>query len=541
MLKKIKKLSKWQIIVISFFLIIFFIGLFTFKDYGMSEDERLQRNHSLINNYYLRCVLAGDFQGTGSNLNDKKMNNLEKIMNDEFFGTKYLFSYPYKYYGVAIQMPLTFIEQIFNYQLDVRIIFLIRHFYTFLIFFLSLIYFYKLLEKYIVKNKKIALIGVLFLVLSPRIYGESFYNIKDNVFMSLCIINLYYSFKYLNTNSEKNVFLFCFSSALTINSRVIGGIILLVTSIFKIFLEERKQESKKTIIKKIIILYVITYYLYIFITPASWYNVFTFPINVIKFFFNYSDPMSKQVIKSFYFGKLYDSTSLPWHYLPVQIFISTPILYIILSLIGFISKIKVNIKNKIKKIDKELLLCNIILFSILFFVMIVRPTTYCGWRHFYFLYPIIIINATIGLKRAIEIKKIKKVIIILITFNSLILIWWMIKNHPYQYNYYSLINEKYYVENFGTNYVRLSNSEALEYIAKYHKENILVYCQNYIPYYLLNKSDRNRIGLTNDKDKANYIIDNNSRKGNINPYKYKELFYKEMDGYRLYTIYERIK
>ncbi len=537
MIEKIKKISKWQIFVVIFFLAIFFVGLFTFKDYGISEDEKIQRNHSLVTHYYLKGVLKGNFKGDGIPIENVKTSKLEKIVEEESI-ERVISNYRFKYYGVALQMPLTFIEEIFDYNLDVSTIFLIRHFFTFLIFFLSLIYFYKLLNEYIVKDKKYALIGVLFLVLSPRIYGESFYNIKDNVFMSMCIINLFYSFKYINKSSKKNLLLLCFISALTINCRVIGGIVIAMTSIFK-FVIDRKNLKKA--IKNFFFLSTITYIIYIIITPASWNNYIFFPIEVINFFFNYKDPYSNDIIKNLYFGNSINSTSIPWHYLPVWICITTPIMYIILSLIGFTSKIKKDINKRFKKIDKDWLLCNAILVFILLFMIIVRPTTYCGWRHFYFLYPIIIINAIIGLKKILAYKKLKKVTIVLVCINSLYLVYWMVKNHPYQYNYYSLITRKYCIQNFNTNYVRLSNIEALRYILKHNKNGASIYSDNYINDYLLTKEERDKLTYTLDKNSAMYIIDNNINKSNIDTKKYKEVFCKKMEGYRLYTIYERIQ
>ena len=52
--------------------------------------------------------------------------------------------------------------------------------------------------KYLKENEfliTLSLIGTTFFVLSPRIYGNSFYNNKDIIFLSLLTIGLYYCFK----------------------------------------------------------------------------------------------------------------------------------------------------------------------------------------------------------------------------------------------------------------------------------------------------------------------------------------------------------
>ena len=436
-----------------------------------------------------------------------------------------------------MHIPLTLIEQIFDYDLDVQIIYYIRHFFTFLIFFTSLIYFYKLLKKYILKNEKLAFVATLFLLLSPRIYGDAFYNIKDLVFMSLVIINLYYSFKYLENANNKNLVLLCFISALTINCRIIGGFVIFLTLIFKM---AKISKNKLDMIKTCLKLFLLTYIFYILVTPTSWNNPIKFPIESINFFFNFIDPNSHKLQKCFYFGSWISSESLPWHYLPVWIFITTPLIYIVFSLIGFFKEIISNIKNKFKNIDQEWLFCNIILVVMLLFVIIFRPILYTGWRHFYFIYPIIIINAILGLKWLLNItNKYNKVIIVIVLINLIYITSWMIKNHPYKYEYFNLVTKDYSVENFDTNYWNVSNNDALKYIADHTKTRVRVYLKIKVNYKLLNKNDRSKIKLVKSVKDADYIIDNDKYGNKKYQEKYEEITFKEIDGYRLYTIYKK--
>ena len=536
MLNRIKKLSRWQLFMFVFFLVIFLIGIFTVKDYGLSDDERIERNHSLVIHYYLRSVLEGKFNADGLPIEDINKSNLEKLIEKENVERR-IFKYEYKYYGVAMHIPLTLIEQIFDYDLDVQIIYYIRHFFTFLIFFTSLIYFYKLLKKYILKNEKLAFVATLFLLLSPRIYGDAFYNIKDLVFMSLVIINLYYSFKYLENANNKNLVLLCFISALTINCRIIGGFVIFLTLIFKMV---KISKNKLDMIKTCLKLFLLTYIFYILVTPTSWNNPIKFPIEAINFFFNFIDPNSHKLQKCFYFGSWISSESLPWHYLPVWIFITTPLIYIVFSLIGFFKEIISNIKNKFKNIDQEWLFCNIILVVMLLFVIIFRPILYTGWRHFYFIYPIIIINAILGLKWLLNItNKYNKVIIVIVLINLIYITSWMIKNHPYQYEYFNLVTRDYSVENFETNYWKISNSDALKYIADHTKTRVRVYLKIKVNYKLLNKNDRSKIKLVKSVKDADYIIDNDKYGNKKYQEKYEEITFKEIDGYRLYTIYKK--
>lgn len=153
---RIKNIPRWNKFVIITFAAIFILGCFIFKDYGVSVDEPMQRHHSLVNLYYIKSVLKGNFSADGK-LAYPKNSNLEKFA-DKIGIERRFYLYKHKYYEVAIQIPLVVIEDLFNYKLDYSVIYLIRHFYTFLIFFLSLIYFYKMLSKFNLKCKKITIV-----------------------------------------------------------------------------------------------------------------------------------------------------------------------------------------------------------------------------------------------------------------------------------------------------------------------------------------------------------------------------------------------
>lgn len=516
MINKLKKITKWQWLTIIFFFIILLIGILTVKDYGICNDEELQRNHSLVNMKFLNNKF-----GIKNRLNND--NNIASL-ND----------YEYRYYGVAIQMPLVVIEQIFDFNLDISIVYYIRHIYTFLLFFIALIYFYRILSKYIIKDRKIALLGVLFLVLSPRIYGEAFYNIKDSVFLSLTIINIYYALTYLNKKSKKSLLLLCFFSALAINCRIVGGLISLFVILFNNF---SKNESISQRVKENLLFILITFIIYTLITPASWGNPFTFPYKVLSFFFNYSDPNSHDNLPCFYLGKVISSRNLPWHYLPVWIIVTTPLIYILSSIVGFFKQV---INIKVKKINKSALFCNFILVFMLLFVMMIRPTIYNGWRHFYFLYPLIIINSIIGIKWLFQIKKIKLILNVILFVNCLGLSLWMIINHPYQYEFFELFFSKYTVKNFETGIYSIAQKEAVDYILKTDTHaKIRIYKNQFTSYALLNETKRNRVVDCHDKLLSDYVIITSKYVDKSLKLIFYEKFSKKINGYRYYTIYKK--
>ena len=118
----------------------------------------------------------------------------------EIMTSKYLDAYDsalpdpqtYKTYGPTFDLTTAFIEVIFNIKSS-KVYFELRHLLIFFIFFLSSITFYKiLLHRF--RNKIAIFFGVLFYIISPRIFGDSFHNNKDILLLSLIVFSIFLFF-----------------------------------------------------------------------------------------------------------------------------------------------------------------------------------------------------------------------------------------------------------------------------------------------------------------------------------------------------------
>ena len=214
MFKDIKKNNIFA--TLSFFIILFFIGISIYADFGLGVDEDNSRVNGFVSLRYIYEIFSPQ--------------NIFKI--DKIIIVSNINDYSQQGNGVVFDLPMAFLELIFNIT-DDRQIYLIRHFSNFLFFFISIIFFYK-----IIKNRYnsyfSALLGAAFLVASPRIFAESFYNSKDIFFMSLFIINLFAGINFLEKPSIKSAAFFSIISALCIDVRILG--ILLPVIIFLIFI-----------------------------------------------------------------------------------------------------------------------------------------------------------------------------------------------------------------------------------------------------------------------------------------------------------------
>ncbi|HEX7560907.1 MAG TPA: glycosyltransferase family 39 protein, partial [Candidatus Humimicrobiaceae bacterium] len=196
--EKIEK--KYKIIVAVIFLVFLAIGLFVLKDYGISTDETIQHTLGIKT---LNLVLNGD---------------------------NALFSASNKYHGTAFTLIGSAIEKIFNLT-EVNLIYLSRHIWTFLLFYFSVICFY-LLCKRIFKDWKIAILGSIFLVLSPRIFAHSFFNPKDLPFLSAFIISAYTMVLFLEKKNAISGLIHGISCAFLIGVRILGILVPVLTFAF---------------------------------------------------------------------------------------------------------------------------------------------------------------------------------------------------------------------------------------------------------------------------------------------------------------------
>ena len=228
---QINKRTQNTIIYLSFF-IFFCIGCFTFKDYGISIDEDYGRRAGF---YWLDYIL--------SFTSFEELKNSVSLRLDQIQGFTIQSAKDYPMYGVPFDLPAAFLETIFEID-DPKEYFHFKHFLNFFLFFLSSIFFYRLLLNRF-SNCYISLVGTLFFVLSPRIYGSSFFNNKDIVFLSFVTIALFYCFKSLDKLNSKNILMFSIFAALSTAQRIIGIFLPILFIIFYLLSVLSKNENIK--------------------------------------------------------------------------------------------------------------------------------------------------------------------------------------------------------------------------------------------------------------------------------------------------------
>lgn len=559
--------SKASVCALIFFVALFLYGCFAFNDYGISVDENVERNTCLVTYKYLVPSVAD-------------------IVTDSvnFPEIEALDTYIDRYYGVAVQLPTVAVEHLFGFRLPLRTVYLIRHFYTFLLFYGAAVVFY-FLGKRLTGSRWAALSGVVMLALSPRMLAESFYNIKDIVFLSFVIYNLYAGVCFLDRPTVKKGIVLAAVSALCINVRVVGavvpasclvvGFVKEIAGLFAGLREEahlKQTVYPKTAVKKFVmvclllaLVLAVSLSFYILSLPVLWKNPVAELANTVKTFSNFTN--WNDIF--WYRGFPVRGNNLPRSYLFVWIFISTPVLYLILFALGISERFAAWVRALWMAVcGKDQPAAFPAFWNHIFFAMVLviplcyvvlrRPTLYNGWRHFYFLYAVIMIYAVYGVmflwrlaagwdEKRKSGNQGKIACVTLLSFCMAVTFGWMIKNHPYEYMYFNPFVRNYALHNFELDYWAVSEAELFRYICDHDdREEIRLWC-TFSDYYkslsMLPKEDQARLVYTDIPMEADYAVCRDLMKTSIEQmerqFAFEEVHSIVVDGRAINSVFRR--
>ena len=326
------------------------------------------------------------------------------------------------------------------------------------------------------RNYRTGLIVLFLFAVSPTFMGHAQNNLKDIPFAFAYIAGTFYILKFIFAG-EKTPFLYSLllmlSIAFCISIRA-GGILLIcylffffIVFYFLKYLNERKL-SFSEIRKKLIMITVISVaalLLSIVLWPYALQNPFVNILKSYKVMAHFPDTF-RQVFE----GKTEWSDYMPWYYLIKSMGITIPVI-VMSGLIIFIILIR-----KILFGGKSLLYA-LLVFTILFpilFVLLEKSNLYSSWRQFLFVYPAVVLLASIGFSTFFESIRnryllwITAVVILLISIHP---VKFMLLNHPYEYIYYNQLvgglNGAY--GNYETDYYYVSQTEASRWLIDHIK------------------------------------------------------------------------
>ncbi|MBA2422214.1 MAG: glycosyltransferase [Chitinophagales bacterium] len=358
-------------------------------------------------------------------------------------------------------------------------------------------------------NWRSGFIALIFLAISPQLFGQSMNNPKDIPFAAAYVFTIYQFYKWISELPKPSLRTLIYSSlgiAATIGIRV-GGLLLIGILIVFLFTEylfnaELRASIKYDVgvggrmVKHVLLVVAAGYFGAMLFWPYGLLAPFSNPFTALKEMQNFSTN-----IRILFSGKHIMSNEIPWNYIPQWISITTPLIILsgaVLMMIGaFFLKKYFHRKHLI-------LLLFVIIFPWSYSVYKNSPL-YDGLRHFLFIVPFITVLSALFYELLYKLfsKKMYRAAISIVLITGIMLpLSWSIRNHPNEYCYFNElvggINGAY--GNYETDYWMNSTREASAWLKDHsttskasRKQIIATNCAEPVVYYFRNDTDKFKI------------------------------------------------
>lgn len=381
------------------------IGIINLNDYGISWDE--PRQH---------------WTGTVS---------YDKIHHGD---RQHLQGYKDRAYGVAVELPLIYIEKILGLK-DTRDIYLMRHLVTHFLFLLSAWCFYLLVLR-LYQSRWLAVLGFLAIALHPRLYAHSFFNSKDVPFMALFIIALWLAAIAFDRKGVRDFIWLGIITGLLINARVLG--ILMVAGVSGLMVIDLlgKRDHKQVLRNLGIFIGVTALTLYASF-PFLWVKPFANFVAVFEEMSKY--PWTRDVL---FMGQILPANEVPWYYSLAWFGNTTPIILLIGGIVGIATFLVYLIKKPLhffrSDTDRNVLLHLAIFIAPFVAIMALDSNVYDGWRQVYFVYPAFILLLMYGVSQ-LRSTKVWIPVLTVLSLSMLTTAIHLIQLHPHQQVYFNIL------------------------------------------------------------------------------------------------------
>lgn len=323
-------------------------------------------------------------------------------------------------------------------------------------------------------------LALLFVFFTPVFFGHSMYNSKDIPFATSYIISIYFLIRFIRQlprpKLSTSIFL-SLSIAMSINIRI-GGLLLIVylaffwlVKIISLLGEEKElNEEKAMLIRKSILfplgIAVGAYFLGLIFWPYGLTTPLSHPFEALSTMANYEAFDSYNLFE----GRWIHRQEVPWYYIPKWIWITVPLFITAgIFLIPFLFS-----KTSRQQPVPVTLTVSILLFAFLFpviYIIAKKSNVYDGWRHALFIYPPLVsvcAAAWVNIFRLFSRPLYKFTAGGLLSLTLIQPAAWMYSNHPFESFYFSPliggINGAF--KNYEIDYYGTSIREAVEWIAE---------------------------------------------------------------------------
>ncbi len=451
----------------------------------------------------------------GVHWDDEFSIEVAKVNSSYIFGENSdLLTFQDRDYGPVIELVAFWTYKLIgnnNYATHIKI----RHLEVLFIYAVGLLFFYLLMLEFGI-SINISIFGLLFFILSPRIYGNSYYNSKDIPLMVGYILVAFTLVRLLRNFNFKYLLFHSISSALLIDIRIVGIIAIPFTIFFVLFFLWKKELKLKQVIIYTPIYLVLTSA----IVVAFWPYLWSHPID--NFALSYLNMQHFRWYGTVRFaGELIEACDLPYIYLPWSILITVTFPQAIIGIISLVFSSIVLFKVKNIKTDNHFkFLLAMMFFALPIAVIIYKESiVYDSWRHIYFTYPFLILLSLLFLNYLNNtLTKYRQIFNCVLVITILFPMFQMAKNNPYQavyFNSFAKLEDKPLYQQYDMDYWGVYYKKALQYLMQHtsEKQNIKVSFNNLSPGFqnvqLVNSElGYKKFDFKDKADLANYYVSN---------------------------------
>lgn len=428
------------------------VGLAVLDDYGVGQDDWVQRNTARITLDYIWG------------------------RSDE------LLSYKDRVYGIAVEVPLLWAERLLGLQ-DSRAVHLLRHLLTHLIFLAGGLGCAALAFR-LYGSRLLALCALALFLLHPRMYAHSFFNTKDAPFLSLFMLALLLMHWTFRRNTAA-AFLLCGAGVgVLINVRILG--ILLFGMVLALRACDLALATDRTARRHVLRTSGLFAGASALTLYALWPYLWSNPIR------HFTESLAQMAqFPTAYFqlfrGHYFSAGALPAEYVPVWFAITTPPPALLLGGIGMAGLLRRGWRRpgallrptRLRFESLALACCLLPLLA----VILLNSTLYSGWRHMYFLYGPFCLLATGGLQALAQAARPfqggKGLAYGLASGGAGATLGALVLLHPYQHLYFNFLEDRATPERlrvrYDLDYFDVASLQALEFLlAQYPEEPLYI-------------------------------------------------------------------
>ena len=367
-----------------FFGLLGLLGLWRAPDYGSFIDEDSCRESGQVSLVYLYGLVPPRWlpaRAAERLAATAPKNRLEHYVDRD--------------YGVAFELPLAVVEKLTGYT-DMGDVLRLRHRCVWLVSCAGLLAFYWLAARRL-RSWRAGLLGVTFLLLSPRQFADFFYNSKDAVFLASYLVAAATAAAFIRRPNAARAALHALACAVAIDIRLMGvlvpvlTLVLLALRVWHGDYRGGRAGSAALLYCGLLPVLVVAGWPYLWAAPAerfwqSWLNMSHF----------------RWIGEMLYRGQLISTANpLPWHYSVLWLAITTPLLYLA-GLAVALARLGRQVAQRGRRLyngDAEWL--DLLLWGLgaepFLAVIGLHAVLYDGWRQLYFAYPPLLLLALGGL------------------------------------------------------------------------------------------------------------------------------------------------